>query len=48
MEMDTVFGNARGSSLSDAFRDKPRNPETEALAGTALPPAADPLPRWRS
>ncbi len=37
MEMDTVFGNARGSSLSDAFRDKPRNPETEALLERLCP-----------
>lgn len=33
-DMDVVFGNVRGRELSDRFRDKPRDPETEArLAG---------------
>ncbi len=35
--MDTVFGNARGPCLSDRFRDKPRNPETETLLEELCP-----------
>ncbi len=35
--MDIVFGNTRGTGLSDQFRDKPRKPETEALLEQLCP-----------